>query len=89
MVFSKLSGDLFQRERERMVARKGCFLYVSDIPQVCEYQSGIVLSPCGGTFIFSFMASVPSLKLAARGETGLENCQGKTGELLGRSAGSV
>ena len=51
-----------------MVARKGCFLYVSDIPQVCEYQSGIVLSPCGGTFIFSFMASVPSLKLETGGE---------------------
>ena len=44
-----------------------CFLYVSDIPQVCEYPSGIVLSPCGGTFIFSFMAPVPSLNLAAGG----------------------
>ena len=86
MVFSKLSGDLFQRERERMVARKGCFLYVSDIPQVCEYQSGIVLSPCGGTFIFSFMASVPSLNLAERGG---EGCQGKTGELPSRGRGSV
>ena len=85
MVFSKLSGGPFP-ERENGSGQKGfCFLYVSDIPQVCEYPSGIVLSPCGGTFIFSFMAFVPSLNL----ETGGGSCQGERGELPGRSAGSV
>ena len=67
MVFSKLSGGPFP-EREWIWPERVCFLYVSDILQVCEYPSGIVLSPCGGTFIFSFMASVPSLKLETGGE---------------------